>query len=400
MPDYISQSRLRAADLLPVGLLGLRTRRVRAVLSALGISIGVAAIVGVAGITGSSQSSLIAELNRLGTNMLTVSSGETYTGAEVPLPDTATVMIRRITGVRHAAPTADLSTVAVYRNQLIPAGQTGGLAVRACDTSLLPALGTSVWRGAFLNDATERYPVTVLGYAAARTLGITRPGPDARVWLGGRWFTVAGVLRPLPLAPEVDRSALVGFPVARELLGYNGQPSRIYVRTAQDQVVAVADLLGPTADPAAPQNVSVSRPSDILTARLAVQQSGETLFLALGAIALLVGGLGIANVMVIAVLERRAEIGLRRAIGAARIHIAAQFLTESGVLAALGGVGGVVTGIAATAVTAHLRNWAVLLPGSTVLVGLATAAAVGLAAGCYPALRAARLSPTDALRGT
>src|SRR6266567_1087412 len=245
MADLNHASRLRAADLLTTATLGLRTRRVRAVLSALGISIGVAAIVGVLSITSSSQSSLIGELDQLGTNMLTVSNGQTYSGTEADLPVTATVMIRRVAGVLRAAPTADLASAGVYRNQLVPRGQTGGLAVRAADPSLLPALGASVWRGAFLNRATESYPVTVLGYEAAQTLGITRPGPDARVWLGGRWFTVAGILKPLPLAPEVDRSALVGFPIARGLLGYDGHPSRIYVRAAQDQVVAVADLLGP-----------------------------------------------------------------------------------------------------------------------------------------------------------
>ena len=398
MPDLSPASRLRAADLLTTATLGLRSRRVRAILSALGISIGVAAIVGVLSITRSSQSSLIGELDQLGTNMLTVSSGQTYSGAEADLPVSATVMIRRVAGVLQAAPTADLASVDVYRNQLVPSGQTSGLAVRASDASLLRALGASVWRGAFLNRATETYPVTVLGYQAAQALGITLAGPDARVWLGERWFTVAGILKPLPLAPEVDRSALVGFPIARALLGYDGHPSRIYVRAAQDHVVAVADLLGPSANPGAPQDVSVSRPSDALTARLAVQQSGEALFLALAAIALLVGGIGIANVMVVAVLERRTEIGLRRALGAARIHIAAQFLAESLVLAAAGGAAGMVIGVAATVMMAYLRNWTTLLPGSSILAGLAAAAGVGIVAGLYPALRAARLSPTDALR--
>src|SRR5215467_5679349 len=297
MPELVQLSRLRAADLLPASTLGLRSRRLRAVLSALGIAIGVGAIVGVLGVTESSQSDLIAQLNQLGTNMLTVTSGQTFDGQETELPATATSMIRRIHGVLRAAPTAQIVTADVYRNQLVPSGQTGGLAVRVCDASLLPALDTSVWRGWFLNAATARYPVTVLGYEAARTLGITRPG--ARVWLGGHWFTVSGILNPLPLQPEVDRSALVGFPVAASLFGYDGHPSRIYVRAAQDHVTTVANLLGPTADPSSPQDVNVSRPSDALSARIAVQRSGATLFLGLGAVALLVGAVGIANVMVV-----------------------------------------------------------------------------------------------------
>jgi putative ABC transport system permease protein len=238
--------------------------------------------------------------------------------------------------------------------------------------------------------------VTVLGYQAAQALGITAPGE--RVWLGGHWFTVSGILNPLPLEPEVDRSALIGFGVAASLFGYDGHPSRIYVRAAQDRVTAVAGLLAPAANPASPQDVSVSRPSDALVARLAVQRSGEALFLGLGAVALLVGGVGIANVMVVSVLERRGEIGLRRALGAARRHVAAQFLTESLVLASAGGVAGLAIGFAATVTMAYLRGWTTLIPAGAIVGGPAIAATVGAVAGLYPALRAARLSPVEALR--
>jgi len=394
--DSAGLSRMRAADLLPNATLGLRSRPLRAILSSLGIAIGVGAIVGVVGITQSSQSDLIGQLDRLGTNMLTVTNGQGFNGQETELPLAATPMLRRIHGVLRVAPTAQLVTASVYRNQFVPSGQTGGLAVRACDSALLPALAGSVWRGWFLNTATERYPVTVLGYEAAQTLGLGRPG--ARVWLGGHWFTVIGILNPLPLEPEVDRSALIGFGVAATLFGYDGHPSRIYVRAAQDQVTTVANLLGPTADPSAPQDVNVSRPSDALSARLAVQRSGEALFLGLGAVALLVAGVGIANVMVVSVLERRGEIGLRRALGAARRHVAAQFLTESLVLATSGGVAGVVIGVAATVTMAYLRDWTTLIPAEAIWGGPGLAAAVGAVAGLYPALRAARLSPVDALR--
>ncbi|MEW9533883.1 ABC transporter permease [Microbispora sp. NPDC049125] len=390
--------RMRAADLLPTGTLGLRTRRARAVLSALGIAIGIAAIVAVLGVTRSSQSALLGQIDRLGTNLLTVASGRGFGDAEAKLPVDAARMIRRVEGVLHVAPTTQLAALNVYRNQKILGGQTGGLAVRACDQSLLGTLDGRVGRGRFLDAATSSYPVTVLGFEAARTLGITRVDQDTRVWLGGHWFAVAGILDPLVLAPEIDRSALVGFPVAARMLGYDGHPSRLYVRAAQGRVNDVSGLLAMTTSPAHPEEAEVSRPSDALTARIAVAESGAALFLGLGAIALLVGGIGIGNIMVISVLERRGEIGLRRALGARRRHVASQFITESLVLAGLGGGAGVAIGCLVTAGLARSRGWDTLIPVEALWGGVATAVVVGALAGLYPALRAAGLAPTDALK--
>jgi putative ABC transport system permease protein len=202
----------------------------------------------------------------------------------------------------------------------------------------------------------------------------------------------------VPLAPEIDRSALVSFAAATRLLDHDGHPSRIYLRATPDRVPDVVDLLAATANPIDPARVTVSRPSDALTAQLAVKESGSTLILGLGAIALLVGAIGIANVMVISVLERRSEIGLRRALGAARLHVAAQFLTESLVLSTLGGAAGLLIGSTITAAIAHDRGWTILIPAPALWGGMAVAITAGALAGLYPALRAARISPTDALR--
>ncbi len=399
--------RLGPRDGLRVASVGLRTRPLRAALSALGIAIGTAAIVAILGLSASSQAGLLAEIDRLGTNMLTVEAGQSLTGQEAKLPLEAPGRITLLDNVQLLAHTGLMKDERVYRSSLIPVAQSGGLQVRATSLNLLSVLSTGVARGSWLNTGTAREPVAVLGAVAAGRLGIDRVHADQRIWLGGQWFNVAGILEPSALATDIDTSALVGYPAAQKYLGYviiargerkAGPPSTIYVRAATGHEAAVQALLAPTANPEAPNEVNVSQPSDVLTARAAAAGAFASLFLGLGVVALIVGAVGVANIMIISVLERRSEIGLRRALGATTGQIRTQFLAESILLAVIGGVVGELAGAAATAMYANSKSWAVVIPVEAWSGGIASAILIGALAGLMPAIRASRMPPTEALR--
>jgi len=390
-------ARMALADVLRVGGAGLRTRPARVFLSALGIAIGIAAMIAVVGISSSSREDLNRQLSALGTNLLRVTPGQTLFGEAAHLPGDAVGMIGRIPPVDSVTATAAVPDMHVYRSDKIPATQSGGIGVVAARTDLLGTVGATVASGAWLNDATAGYPAVVLGADAADRLGVGSAGPDTQVWLGDRWFTVVGVLAPVPLAPELDTSAMIGWPVAEARLDFDGYPTTIYTRTREDAVESVQAVLAATANPQNPEQVNVSRPSDALSAKRAADQTLNGLLLGLGAVALLVGGVGVANTMVISVLERRPEIGLRRSLGATRGQIRAQFLVESQLLSALGGLGGVLLGVAVTAGYAETQGWPMLIPPWATMGGIGATLIIGALAGLYPAVRAARLAPTEAL---
>ena len=400
-PAVPATIRLRPSDLAALASVGLRTRKLRSTLSALGIAIGVAAIVAVMGLAASSKAALLAEIARLGTNLLTVTCGQDFSGNTVALPTAAAGMIRRLPGVTAVQDTGAVSGVYVYKSPLIPLINTNALTVDAATLNLPAVVGTSVAQGSYLNAATSREPVAVLGFAAAQLLGIDRVRPGDRIWLGSQWFYVTGILNPVPAAyaPEINSAVLVGFPSAERYLHFNGQPSQIYVRTVSTKAATtrVDRLLGAQANPENFSQVTVSQPSAALTAQADAAGALDILFLGLGAIALLVGAIGVANIMVISVLERRQEIGLRRALGATRGQIRAQFLSEAILLSLAGGAAGILTGAAATAAYAGSHAELVVIPPQAWIGGLAAATTIGALAGLLPAIRAARMSPTEAL---
>lgn len=394
------RSVLRTRDVLALGLLGLvggGGRRGRAVLTAIGISIGIAAIVAVVGISASSKANVLAVLDRLGTNYLTLAPGQSLTGGSAQLPAQAPGRLSLLDQVQAVATTAQLD-VTVRRSDQLPATDTRGTAVLAADDGLLSTLGGEFAAGHWLDQGTTGYPTVVLGTTAARHQGVDLGRGDQLVWLGDQWFAVVGVLKAMPLAPELDNAAMISAQVAAQKFGYEGSPTTVYLRTDPRHVNAVYEVAASTADPRSPEEVEVTRPSDALEARAAADTSFTALLLGLGGVALLVGGVGIANIMVISVLERRGEIGVRRAIGASRRHIRVQFLVEALAQAGAGGLVGVALGAAITVGYDVSADWPVVLPAQGLAGGVLAALAVGGLAGLYPAGRAARLQPAEAVR--
>jgi putative ABC transport system permease protein len=396
-PERLRPARLAVRDVLRVGAVGLRTRPMRAFLSSLGIAIGISAMVAVIGISSSSQADLDAKLDALGTNLLTANNGSTMIGETALMPRAAESMVERIQPVEDVAAIGRVPDADVYRTNKIPAAETNGVVAYAARTDLLSTTSSEVARGTWLNDATATYPAVVLGSLAADRLGIGSPGLDTQVLIGGEWFTVVGILQPSALAPELDTAALLGWPVAKDRLGFDGHATTLYTRAAEEHVDAVQSVLAATANPAAPNEVDVSQPSDALEAQRAADEALTGLLLGVGAVALLVGGVGVANTMVISVIERRAEIGLRRSLGATRGQIRSQFLTESLLLSFLGGLVGAAIGAGVTAGYSATQGWTSVVPLWSVLAGLGATVVIGGIAGLYPAVRASRLSPTEAL---
>ena len=394
------RSRLRAADVLRVGALGLRTRRLRTGLSTLGVAIGIAAMVGVLGLSASSREELQTRIRALGTNLLEVQAGQGFGRGNQTLPADAVKMVSRIAPVTAVSSLTTVANATVRRTDAISTGINSGITVFAADSGLLTTLNAKLADGEWLDAATSTYPAVVLGSVTAQKLGIVSVADELRVRINDNWFAVIGILKPVAAAEGLDRGAIIGIDAAQTyVVGDDIVPERIYIRTEEGAIDAVRSVLPATVNPETPEEVEATRPSDALAAEDAASTAFTSLFLGLGAVALLVGGIGIANVMVIAVIERRGEIGLRRALGATRAHVRRQFLTEAILLAGAGGVVGVGLGAAVTAIYASTKHWKIVVPPIALGGGVVAALLIGAIAGLYPAARAARLPPTEALRG-
>jgi putative ABC transport system permease protein len=390
--------RLTPGDQLRTALIGPRSRPLRTALSALGIAVGIAALIAITGIAASNEAQLLAKLDQLGANLLVVHPGTGPDGSPVALPDSAPAMIARVGGVEQIGTLEAVpSGIGVYRSDLIPANRSNGLTAYAAGSTFLSSVQGSLASGRWFDEASRALPDVVLGSAAAARLGITEPG--VRVWIGGQWYAVIGILNSAGLAEGIDAGAFLGDEWAH---GHVDEPDAqpidsIYVRVAPGRVASVAKVVANAANPVSPY-VFVSPLSDLAGARDATGNSLSALALALSGIALLIGGIGIANTMVVAVLERRGEIGLRRALGARPGQVAAQFVGEAIVLGGVGGLAGAVAGSLAVLAYAAIGRQIAVIPFASLGGGVGLAVLVGVVAGLYPALSAARLAPTTALR--
>ena len=352
-------------------------------------------MISVVGISASSKAELIAEIDRLGTNLLTVEAGQDIFGGSAKLPAQSPAMVRRVGPVQRASSVSRLATE-VQRN--LYTDDNNRLDVVATEPDLLDTLEGVVAHGRFLDQGTSELPFTVLGSVAAQRLAITDLDGGPTVRIAGIRFAVIGILDPLPLNPDIDRSVLVGNEAASDILGADVIPTGIFLRAEPSEVESVREVLARTVNPANPNEVRVSRPSDALEARAQIDENLQNLLLGLGGVALIVGVVGIANVMIISVLERRGEIGLRRALGATRRHIATQFALESATLASLGGLLGAGLGATVTIVYARQQGWLISLPLQWLAAANIAALVMGAIAGLYPAVRAARLDPAETIR--
>lgn len=390
--------RLSLTDLVRTALIGPRSRPLRTVLSALGIAVGIAALTAITGITASNQAELLAQLDDQGADLLVLQPGAGPDDELVPLPDTAAAMVARLTEVEQVGALEKVpDDIQVYRNDLVPEAQTNGLSVHAAGPAFLDAIEGSLAAGRWFDETTRRLPVTVLGAAAAARLGVDEPG--VRIWVGDRWYAVIGILDSAGLAQDVDASVFLGDRWAREQVSDPDDDiiAALYVRVEPGQTGSVREIIAKAANPWSPY-VYVSPLSDLVEARQSTDDALSGLALGLAAVALLVGGIGIANTMVVAVLERRGEVGLRRALGARPGQIAAQFVCEAIVLAGIGGIAGATCGALGVLTYATLRRQALVLPPEVLLGGPLVALVIGVIVGLYPALSAARLPPTTALR--
>ena len=391
------KKKLKINDLFMVAFYGVKARRGRAALTSIGIGIGIAAIVAVTGISASGRADLLATLESLGTNLIKASPQAGFFGTQENLPDGVLGMVERIGPVQEVTSTTQTDLL-VRRTDFISEFEGGGISALVTRPELLDVVGGKLAEGRFIKDGLSDIPVTVLGSVTATRLGIRDLSIPTKILIENEWFGVVGILDELKIHPDLDRSVFIGYGVAKTLFNVDEEPTTIYVRSNPAYIEDVVEVLAPSMNPENPDQVSVSRPSDALEAQEAAEVAFTNLLLGLGSVALLVGGVAIANVMVMSVLERRMEIGVRRSIGATRKEIRYQFLLESVLLSGVGGLVGVLLGAGITLGYTEYSNIVFSIPILQVLGAIVLALLIGALSGVYPAIKASKIQPAEAVR--
>ena len=391
------KKKLGLSDIYSVAVYGIKARKGRSIMTSIGIGIGIAAIVAVVGISASGKADLIATLESLGTNLIKASPTSGFFGTQDELPKGVLGMVERIGPVDEVTSTTQTDLL-VRRTEFISELEGGGISVIVTNPELLDVVGGSLVEGRFIDSGLSNLPVATLGSVTAKRLGINNLEEPVKILINNQWFGVIGIIEKLSIHPDLDRSVFIGYGVAKELFNIESEPSTIYLRANPIYVEDVVDVLAPTMNPENPDQVEVSRPSDALEAQEAAEAAFTSLLLGLGSVALLVGGVAIANVMVMSVLERRMEIGVRRSIGATRSEIRTQFLLESILLSGFGGLVGVLLGAGITVGYTRYADITFSIPIGQVLGSIILALAIGALAGLYPAIRASKVQPAEAVR--
>ena len=393
----MSKNKLRTRDLFFVAVYGVKARKGRAALTSIGIGIGIAAIVAVSGIAASGSADLLSTLESLGTNLVKASPQAGFFGTQEELPEGVIGMVERIGPVEEVTSTTQTDLL-VRRSNFISEFEGGGISTIVTSSELLNVIGGKLSEGRFITDGLSDLPVTVLGSVTAKRLGITNLSKPTKILIDDEWFGVIGIVEELKIHPDLDRSVFIGYGAAKKLFDINEEPTTIYLRANPTFIEDVVEVIAPSMNPENPDQVEVSRPSDALEAQQAVEASFTNLLLGLGSVALLVGGVAIANVMVMSVLERRMEIGVRRSIGATRREIRYQFLLESVVLSGIGGLVGVMLGSLITLAYTNYTNIVFSIPVWQILGAVVLALLIGAISGVYPAIKASKIQPAEAVR--
>ena len=379
---------------------GLRARKARTLLIMLGPVIGVAAMVGAVGLTESAKGALQQQLARLGTNLIIAQAGGTFGSQNPTFPSDVVHRVEALATVESAAATTNLSGVVTEpiagNNSYY---QAFPVPVRAAGLALPAVLNVPLLDGRWLDtaDVDLHLPAAVIGAGVAKEYGYL-PGETRTIRLNDTNFGVVGVLGQVPLDPSLDDAVFVTQWAAQNLLGSSGDPNQLYIRARPGTTQETADAVPTAVSLGGPDETSTQVPSDVLQAAAQANKTLQQVALFAGLLALTVGGLGIANVMSISVIQRSSEIGIRRAVGHTQAKIGAQFLLESIFVGVLGGFVGALVGVAVIYLVSAFAGWVVVIAYSRIPLWMGLALLVSVLAGLYPSIKAARLEPLETLR--